>query len=282
MDICLSLKAYFKDLKSIVLLNGEKQTELAIKAKLGDKKSLERLVKSNLRFVVTVAKEYQYSNIPLGDLISEGNYGLIKAVEKFDESKKIRFISYAVWWIRQAIIQSIYENGGTVRLPVNRININNKINKATDALYKELNRDPTPKEISDFCNVCEIDIINSFNDCNYSVELENPHSGDSENSTLTISDYLEGEEYNNSIKKINKEAVSHEIKEALSGLNQRESKILKMYFGLETGQEMNLRQIGSELKLTNERVRQIKDFALKKLRTYGKSGKLREFLNCEM
>jgi RNA polymerase primary sigma factor len=279
MDICIALKAYFKDLKNVELLSGKEQNQLAIKAKSGDENALKRLVESNLRFVVTVAKEYQYRNIPLEDLISEGNIGLIKAVEKFDASKKIKFISYAVWWVRQSIIQSIYENGSIVRLPVNRININNKINKTKDILFKELNREPTPKEISDFCDVCEIDIVNSLTDCNYSVELENQCSDDSK---VTFSDYLEGEEYENSEKKINRDAASHEISEALSGLNKRESKILKMYFGLETGQEMNLREIGEELDLTNERVRQIKDFALKKLRTYGKSNKLREFLNCNM
>lgn len=279
MDICLALKVYFKDLKSVELLSGEEQTELAIKAKSGDKNALDRLIKSNLRFVVTVAKEYRYSNIPLEDLISEGNIGLIKAVDKFDETKKIRFISYAVWWVRQSIIQSIYENGSIVRLPVNRININNKISKTKDILFKELNRDPTPKEISDFCNVCEVDIVNSLSDCNFSVELEAPCSEDSK---LTFSDCIEGEEYDNIQRTINRDAASYEINTALSGLNKRESKILKMYFGLETGQEMNLREIGEELDLTNERVRQIKDFALKKLRTYGKSNKLREFLNCNM
>jgi RNA polymerase primary sigma factor len=279
MDISLSLKAYFKDLKTVELLNGEEQTELAIKAKSGDKNALDKLVRSNLRFVVKVAKEYQYSNVPLEDLISEGNIGLIKAVDKFDETRKIRFISYAVWWIRQSIIQSIYENESIVRLPVNRININNKISKTKDILFKELNRDPTPKEISDFCNVCEIDITNSLSDCNYSVELENPCSEDSKS---TFSDCLEGEEYENIQKDFNRQAASHEINTALSGLNKRESKILKMYFGLETGQEMNLREIGEKLDLTNERVRQIKDFALKKLRTYGKSYKLREFLNCKL
>jgi len=279
MDISIALRAYFKDLKSVKLLNGEEQTELAVKAKSGDKKALNKLIESNLRFVVTVAKEYQYSNIPLEDLISEGNIGLIKAVDKFDETRKIRFISYAVWWVRQSIIQSIYENGSIVRLPVNRININNKVNKTKDILIKELNREPTAQEISEFCNVCEIDILNSYNDCNFLVELENPCS---EGSSETFADYLEGEEYNNIQKKINKQAASHEIDNALSALNKRESKILKMYFGLETGQEMNLREIGEKMELTNERVRQIKDFALKKLRMYGKSSKLREFLNCDM
>lgn len=279
MDISLSLKAYFKDLKSVQLLGGEEQTELAIKAKSGDKTALEKLIQSNLRFVVAVAKGYKYSNIPLEDLISEGNIGLIKAVNKFDESKKIRFISYAVWWVRQSIIQSIYDNGSIVRLPVNRIAINNKVNKTKDILFKELNREPTSKEISDFCKVCEIDIINSFTDCNISVELENSCEEDSK---VTFSDLLEGDGFDNFERKINRDAASYEIGEALSELNTRETKIIKMYFGLETGQEMNLREIGEKLNLTNERVRQIKDFALKKLRTYDKSYKLREFLGCKL
>ena len=279
MDISISLKAYFKDLKHIKLFNGEEQTEFVIKAKQGDKIALEKLIKSNLRFVVTVAKEYRYSNIPLEDLISEGNIGLIKAVEKFDVSKKIKFISYAVWWVRQSIVQSIYENGSVVRLPVNRININNKINKTKDILLKELNREPTSKEISDFCKVSEIDIISSYNDCSFSMELE---SQNSEESKLNFSDFLEGEEYDKIQSNINKEAASYEINLILSELDWRENKILKMYFGLDTDKEMNLREIGETLNLTNERVRQIKDFALKKLRTYQKSNKLREFLSCNL
>lgn len=277
--MCIALKSYFKDLKNIELLNSEEQNKLAIKAKSGDENALKRLIESNLRFVVTVAKEYQYSKIPLEDLISEGNIGLIKAVEKFDVSKNVKFISYAVWWVRQAIIQSIYENGSVVRLPVNRISINNKINKAKDVLFKELSREPTFKEISDLCDVCEIDIVNSLTDCNYHVELDNQCSDDSK---VTFCDYLDNEEYDKIQNKINRDAALYEINNVLSDLNKRESKILKMYFGLETGQEMNLREIGEELDLTNERVRQIKDFALKKLRTYGKSNKLREFLNCNM
>lgn len=276
MDISLTLKSYFKDLRSVEMLNGEEQTKLAIKARSGDKSALNRLVESNLRFVVTVAKEYLYSNIPLEDLISDGNIGLIKAVDKFDETKNIRFISYAVWWIRQSIIQSIYDNGSIVRLPVNRININNKISKTKEMLFKELKREPTTKEISDFCDVCEIDIINSYSDCSQVVDLESKFSDDSK---VTFSDCLSGDEYDDFQKKFNQDAVSSEINDALSGLNTRESKIIKMYFGLETGQEMNLREIGKEMDLTNERVRQIKDFALKKLRTYGKSYKLREILN---
>jgi RNA polymerase primary sigma factor len=279
MDINTTLKTYFKDLRKIELLSGDEQNELVIKAKKGDKKALDKLIESNLRFVVTIAKEYLYSKIPLEDLISEGNIGLFKAVEKFDLSKNIKFISYAVWWIRQSIVQSIYENGSIVRLPINRISINNKISKTKDILLKQLNREPTPQEISDFCDMCEADVKKSFSDCVHAVEIETQYNDESE---LTVCDYLEGDEYSNMEQRVNRSAVYHEIGEVFSDLNKRESKILKMYFGLETGEEMNLRQIGEQMNLTNERVRQIKDFALKKLRTYGKSQKLREFLNCKI
>ena len=189
MEFNVALKSYFKDLKSVELFDGEEQTKLAIKAKSGDVVALHKLVESNLRFVVTVAKEYQYSKIPLEDLISEGNIGLIRAVEKFDENKNIKFISYAVWWVRQAITQSIYDNGSIVRLPVNRININNKVNKTKDILFKELNREPTEREISDFCNVCEDDIYESYTDCSHVVELDSCFDNESD---VTISSFLEG------------------------------------------------------------------------------------------
>ena len=276
MDICLSLTVYFKDLRKMQVLNKEEQNELAIKAKCGDKAAMDELIKTNLKFVVSVAREYQYSNIPLEDLISEGNIGLIRAIDKFDETKNIKFISYAVWWIRQSIIQSIYDNGSIVRLPINRIAINSKVSKTREILLQELNREPSVEEISDFCKISETDISNSLTDFTGAFDLDNWCSDDS---TSTFIDYLEGEEFKNSQQTVNRDAASHGINEVLSTLNNRESKILKMYFGLENGQEMNLREIGEKLDLTNERVRQIKDFALKKLRTYGKSNKLREFLS---
>lgn len=279
MDNSISLKCYFKDLSKFSLIDGEKQTKLAIKAQGGDQKALNELIESNLRFVVTVAKEYLYSGIPLEDLINDGNIGLIKAVEKFDASKGIRFISYAVWWVRQSIIQSIYETADTVRLPINRINIKNKINRAKEILFKELSREPTVEEINIFSGIEDDDINGYLTDCNFSVNLESRVSDESE---ITVGDCLHGEGFEEMEKKFNRKDASHEINSVLSTLNKRESKIIKMYFGLENGQEMNLREIGEELNLTNERVRQIKDFALKKLRTYGKSMKLREFLSCEL
>jgi len=146
----ISLKAYFKEVRKYGQIDGNEQIELAIKAKNGDQAAMNRLIQSNLRFVLKVAKEYSYTGMPLEDLIQEGNLGIIKAVEKFDTEKGYKFISYAVWWIRQSILQAAYENNNSVRLPVNRINIINKVIKATEILTKELGREPTVREISDF------------------------------------------------------------------------------------------------------------------------------------
>lgn len=279
MENNLILKTYFKELRKLDLIDSDEQISLAKRAKEGDEKSFDRLVKSNLRFVVTIAKEYQYSNIPLEDLINEGNIGLIKAIYKFESSKNIKFISYAVWWIRQSIIQSIYENGSYVRLPINRININNKVQKAKEELYKKLNREPTIKEVSEHCGLCEDDVVISFDGCKCLIELD----GDLfEDSNLQVSDAIESCEYGELKSSINKDAAIYEINKVLSKLNKRENKILRMYFGLDNGEEMNLREIGENIGLTNERVRQIKDFALKKLRTYSNSFKLREFVNQEL
>ena len=278
-DINLSLKCYFKDLKSFNTINGDDQIELAIKAKSGDEKALHRLVESNLRFVVTIAKEYQYSNIPLEDLISEGNFGLIKAVDKYDPTKNIRFISYAVWWVRQSILQSIYENDSIVRLPINRISINNKVNKTKDVLTKQLGREPTSKEISDFCNVCEIDILNSYTDCSKPIEF---HMDDNDDNGINFCDLFQSDDVDSVEKKFSRKETTNSVNNILNELSERESKILKMFFGMDTGEPMNLREIGEKMSLTNERVRQIKDFALKKLRTFKKSQKLRKLMENEI
>jgi len=276
----ISLKTYFKELKKIELLSSEEQTELAIKAKNGDNKALKELVKCNLRFVFSVAKDFRYSDIPLEDLINEGNIGLIKAVEKFDENKGFKFISYAVWWIRQSILQAIYDHGNIVRLPVNRININNKISKARNKLYSDLSREPTSEEISQLADICEDDIRNYCSENNPEVSLS--ESIFSENPDGTVEEKLEGEGFELIEMNSNRSSLRKEINSVLSTLTKRESTIVRLYFGLDTNEEMTLKEIGEKLDLTNERVRQIKEFALKKLRLYNKSSKLREFLDCRI
>jgi RNA polymerase primary sigma factor len=284
----ISLRSYYKDLRKLDLVDSKEQTELAVKAKTGDQRAMKRLIESNLRFVLSIAKEYSYTGIPLEDLIQEGNLGIMKAVDRFDESKGFRFISYAVWWIRQSILQAAYETGNSVRLPVNRINAINKVIKATEALSKELNREPSPKEISDFyidpltgkSELSEKDVRNAYTDSGFEVSL---NSTVTDESGTELHESLEGDGLVEMEGAMNKSSLKSEIDEVLSGLTSRESQILRMYFGIgEFEEEMTLAEIGLKIGLTNERVRQIKEFALKKLRTYNNSSKLKEFLTCDI
>ena len=275
----ISIRNYFKDLRKIDTLSSDEQTELAIMAKKGDNKALNKLVESNLRFVLSIAKDYVWSGIPLEELASEGNIGLIKSVEKFDETKGFKFISYAVWWIRQSIMQSIYENGNTVRLPVNKINDIGKISKASEQLFHILDRDPTIEELSFVTDFSEKEIKSSALSSMRGVSIDDKISSDSE---TEIGDLIPGETMDDIEGKVNSECLREQINIVFEGLTERENKILNMFFGLNGYYEMSLKEIGEELSLTNERVRQIKEFALKKLRLYGNSSKLKEFLECKL
>jgi RNA polymerase primary sigma factor len=275
----ISIRNYFKDLRKLDTISGDEQTDLAIKAKGGDQRAMNRLVESNLRFVLSIAKEYSWSGIPLEELSSEGNIGLIKAVGKFDETKGVKFISYAVWWIRQSIMQSVYENGNTVRLPINKINNIGKINKASDKLYQKLDREPTIQEIVGATELTEKEVKISVNDAMSYVSIDDKIKEDSDSE---IGDFIPGETMDDIDKKINLNSLKEEINSVFEDLSNREIRILNMHFGLNGYHEMSLKEIGEELELTNERVRQIKEFALKKLRMYGKSSKLKEFLNCKL
>lgn len=275
----ISIKNYFKDLRKIEQVSGVEQTELAKKAKAGDRAAMDKLIKCNLRFVLTIAKEYQYGNVDIEDLINEGNIGLIKAVERFDETKGFKFISYAVWWVRQSIMQYIYENGNMVRLPINKINAIGKVNRASEQLFHELDREPTAEEIQAVTNFSADDIKSSYTDTSRCFSIDQKISEDSETELVDI---IPGETLEDIEGKMNGDSLKHEINSVLSSLTDREIKILNFYFGLNGSKEMSLKEIGDELGLTNERVRQIKELALKKLRMYGKSSKLREFLNCKI
>jgi len=283
----LSLKCYYKEVRRYDQVDGKEQVKLAIKARDGDQRALKELIESNLRFVLSVAKEYTYTGMPLEDLIQEGNLGLIKAVERFDDTKGFMFISYAVWWIRQSILQSAYENGSSVRLPVNRINAINKVIKATEALSKELSREPTIKEISNFyyneeegkSTLSEKEVRNAYTDNGIEISLNTTVSDES---ATELHESMAGDGLREMENGMNKHALQTEIEDVLDELTEREGVILKMYFGLDGGEEMTLAEIGNKIGLTNERVRQIKEFALKKLRTFNNSSKLKEFLNCEI
>ena len=240
---------------------------------------MNRLVESNLRFVLSIAKDYSWSGIPLEELSSEGNIGLIKAVGKFDETRGIKFISYAVWWVRQSIMQSVYENGNTVRLPINKINNIGKINKASDKLYQSLDREPTIEELVGVTELTEKEVKISVNDIMGYVSIDDKIRQDSDSE---VGDFIPGETMDDIDKKINISSLKQEINSVFEDLNEREIRILNMHFGLNGCHEMSLKEIGEELNLTNERVRQIKEFSLKKLRMYGKSSKLKEFLDCKL
>jgi RNA polymerase primary sigma factor len=275
----ISIRNYFKDLRKLDVISSDEQTELAIKAKQGDQRAMNKLVESNLRFVLSIAKDYSWSGIPLEELSSEGNIGLIKAVGKFDETRGIKFISYAVWWVRQSIMQSVYENGNTVRLPINKINNIGKINKASDKLYQSLDREPTIEELVGVTELTEKEVKISVNDIMGCVSIDDKIRQDSDSE---VGDFIPGETMDDIDKKINISSLKQEINSVFEDLNEREIRILNMHFGLNGYHEMSLKEIGEELNLTNERVRQIKEFSLKKLRMYGKSSKLKEFLDCKL
>ena len=283
----VSLKCYYKEVRRYDQIDGDEQVALAVRAREGDQRALKELIESNLRFVLSIAKEYTYTGLPLEDLIQEGNLGLIKAVDRFDETRGFRFISYAVWWIRQSILQSAYETGSSVRLPVNRINAINKVIKATEALSKELSREPTIKEISNYyidsetgkSDLSEKDVRNAYADNGIEISLNTTVSDES---GTELHESIAGDGLSELENGMNRHALQTEIDEVLDELTDREAVILKMYFGLDGKEEMTLAEIGHKINLTNERVRQIKEFALKKLRTFNNSSKLKEFLNCEI
>jgi RNA polymerase primary sigma factor len=270
----ISIKNYFKDLKKIESKTGDEQIELIRQAKLGNEKALETVINSNLRFVVSVAKDFQHYGLPLEDLISEGNIGLMKAVDKFDSTKGFRFISYAVWWVRQSIMQSVYENGNSIRIPINKINIINKVTKHLDKLYNELDREPTIEEISQSAELTQAEVGAVIRENFISLSLDEKIFDDSEQSKGS---QLPSDSFSDFENMMEEKTLREQIKNVVDTLSKKEKEVIKMYFGLDGYHEMSLKEIGVELDLTNERVRQIKEFGLKKLRTYSKSEPLREF-----
>ena len=240
---------------------------------------MDKLVECNLRFVLTVAKDFQRYNIDVEDLINEGNIGLIKAVHKFDETKGFKFISYAVWWIRQSITQYVYDNGNLVRLPTNKISIIGKVNKASERLYHQLDREPTLEEIQAITDLSEDEIKSTYLDSTKCLSIDQKVNEDSE---FELIDIIPGETLEDIDGKLNGESLKSEINSVMEELSEREIKIINLFFGLNGNPELTLKEIGDTLNLTNERVRQIKEQAIKKLRKYHNSSKLREFLNCKI
>ncbi len=269
-----SLDKYLHEIGKVDLITAEEEVILARKIREGDQAALERLTKTNLRFVVSVAKQYQNQGLTLGDLINEGNLGLIKAAKRFDETKGFKFISYAVWWIRQSILQAIAEQSRIVRLPLNQVGSLSKISKAFSKLEQEYEREPSPEELADILETTVEKISDTLSNSGRHVSMDAPFVQGEEN---TLLDVLENHEPNTDSILIN-ESLSEEIKRSLSTLTEREREIIVLFFGLSTNHPLSLEEIGEKFNLTRERVRQIKDKALQRLRHTSRSKILKSYL----
>ncbi|HAX93215.1 MAG TPA: RNA polymerase subunit sigma [Bacteroidales bacterium] len=257
-----SLDKYLQEIGRVELISPEDEVILARKIKSGDNEALKKLVKANLRFVVSVAKQYQNQGITLPDLINEGNLGLMKAAQRFDETRGFKFISYAVWWIRQAILQSLAEQARIVRLPVNKIGSINRINRAFARLEQEYEREPSSQEIAELLEMIPEDVKESLKTNGRTISMDAPISNEDEN---TMYDVMQSPDTPSPDKNLINESLAWEIERALSTLSQREAKVLKLYFGLGMKHPFTLEEIGEELSLTRERVRQIKEKAIKRI-----------------
>ncbi len=257
-----SLDKYLQEIGKVDLITPEEEVNLARRIRAGDPEALSKLVKANLRFVVSVAKQYQNQGLSLPDLINEGNLGLIKAAQRFDETRGFKFISYAVWWIRQAILQALAEQARIVRLPVNKIGSINRINRAFSKLEQEYEREPSSQEIADMLEMAPDEVKESLKTNGRTVSMDAPISSEEENSMY---DVIPNTDAPSPDRNLINESLSYEIERALSTLSPREAKVLKLYFGINMKHPFTLEEIGEELKLTRERVRQIKEKAIKRI-----------------
>jgi len=259
-----SLDVYLHDINRTPLLSREQEQQLARRIRKGDKSALDQLVKANLRFVVSIAKQYSNQGLPLEDLINDGNLGLIKAAHRFDEKRGYKFISYAVWWIRQAMLQSLAEHSRIVRLPLNRAGTLYRIGKASRQLDQELGRAPSAKEIAKRLKLSEEEVEGTMHIANTHVSLDDPYSSDQDDTSLV--DYLEDDNARMPDEETYERALSDDMEKALGTLSERERLILSMYFGISGEEPLTLEEIGKVLGLTRERIRQIKEKAIVRLR----------------
>lgn len=269
-----SLDKYLQEIGHEELISVEEEVELAQRIRKGDRKALEKLTKANLRFVVSVAKQYQNQGLSLPDLINEGNVGLIKAAEKFDETRGFKFISYAVWWIRQSILQAIAEQSRIVRLPLNQVGSVNKINRALNKFEQENERHPSIEEIADRIDLPEEKIIDAMKINGKHISVDAPFAEGEDNS---LSDIMPNTESPTADERLVSESLRDEISRVLLLLNERERMIIEAFFGINQ-QDMTLEEIGDKFGLTRERVRQIKEKAIRRLRNNTKSSLLKSFL----
>ncbi len=271
----ITLDKYLQEIGKEVLINADEEVVLAKKIREGDQAALEKLTKANLRFVVSVAKQYQGQGMTLPDLINEGNLGLIKAAKRFDETRGFKFISYAVWWIRQSIIQAISEQSRMVRLPLNKIGAISKINKGASALEQQLEREASAQEISEFLDLPEQEVSNVLHMNTRHVSVDAPFQDGEDHGLL---DVMINEDSPKADKTLIIESLRAEINRSLATLTDRESEVIKMFYGIDGYREISLEEIGAKFDLTRERVRQIKEKAIKRLKNNTRSKLLKTYL----
>ena len=271
----VSLDKYLHEIGKVDLLTTEDEVNLARRIKEGDKEAFDHLVKANLRFVVSVSKQYQNQGLSLPDLINEGNLGLIKAAQRFDETRGFKFISYAVWWIRQAILQALAEQSRIVKLPLNKIGSINKVNRAFTKLEQKFEREPSVEELSEVLEISPNDIREALKSSNRHISMDAPLSADEDGN---LYDVLLTNEMPSPDRGLLNDSLRKEIERALSTLTPREASIIRLYFGLTGKHQHTLEEIGEELDLTRERVRQIKEKAIKKLKQTTRSKVLKSYL----
>jgi RNA polymerase primary sigma factor len=270
-----SLDKYLQEIGKVELLDPEEEIELAQRIKKGDQKSLEKLTKANLRFVVSVAKQYQNQGLSLGDLINEGNLGLIKAAKRFDETRGFKFISYAVWWIRQSILQALAEQSRIVRLPLNRVGALNKIGKAFSILEQEFEREPSASELAEELDMSLFEVADTLKISGRHLSMDAPFIQGEDNRLL---DVIQDERTPMPDHMLVRESLSKEVERALGTLTEREAEVIRLYFGLGREHSLTLEEIGEKFQLTRERVRQIKEKAIRRLRHASRSRQLRAYL----
>ena len=271
-----SLEKYLQEIGKVELISPEEEVKLAGLIKQGNQAALDKLTKANLRFVVSVAKQYQNQGLSLPDLINEGNLGLIKAAQRFDETRGFKFISYAVWWIRQSILQALAEQSRIVRLPLNKVGLTNKIQKAFSQLEQEFEREPSPEELAELLELETDEVSATLGIAARHVSMDTPLSEGEDNTLIDVLVNHNAELADNNIA--HKESLKQEIERSMKMLTERQKEVICYFFGLGVDHPMSLEDIGDKFNLTRERVRQIKDKAITKLRTNSRSKALRGYL----
>jgi len=272
-----SLDKYLQEISREDMISADEEVQLAIKIREGDKKALERLTRANLRFVVSVSKQYQNQGLTLPDLINEGNIGLIKAAERFDETRGFKFISYAVWWIRQSILQALAEQARIVRLPLNKIGVINKINRAYSELEQKYERPPSDDELAEVLECSSEDVRQSMANIGRHISMD-ASLVEGDDSSSNMYDLLPNDSLPSPESELTKESLRNDIERSLKTLTSREGDVVRMYFGLSGRYPLTLEEIGEKFDLTRERVRQIKEKAIRRLKHTSRSRMLKTYL----